>query len=140
MRRNLTTRRSAFQKTTFLITDSPYNTGNAFEHYDDGIEHSIWLGLMRDRLEVLHRLLTPDGFLCCQIDDQEGAYLKVLLDEVFGRQNYLTTFYIQVRYGSKTLAEDSDFQKVIEQCFIYAKDAHIGAAIKSVEEYKVEKF
>jgi adenine-specific DNA-methyltransferase len=123
-----------------IYIDPPYNTGNAFEHYDDGIEHSIWLGLMRDRLEVLHRLLASDGFFCCQIDDQEGAYLKVLLDEVFGRSNYLTTFYIQVRYGNKTLAEDSDFQKVIEQCLIYAKDAHIGTAIKAVEEYKVEKF
>ncbi|MFZ3208352.1 MAG: site-specific DNA-methyltransferase [Geobacteraceae bacterium] len=105
-----------------IYIDPPYNTGQAFEHYEDGLEHSTWLSLMRDRLETLSRLLTPDGFFCCQIDDVEGPYLKVLLDEVFGRSNHLTTFYIQVRYGNKTLAEDNDFQKVIEQCLIYAKD------------------
>src|SRR5512139_722937 len=71
-----------------VYIDPPYNTGNAFEHYDDGIEHSLWLSLIRDRLEGLWRLLTPDGFFCCQIDDSEGPYLKVLLDEVFGRNNY----------------------------------------------------
>ncbi len=123
-----------------VYVDPPYNTGNAFEHYDDGVEHSIWLSLIRDRLELLRSLLAPDGFLCCQIDDTEGAYLKVMLDEIFGRSNYLTSFYIQVRYGNKTLAEDSDFQKVIEQCFIYAKDANVGKPIKGSEEYKVEKF
>src|SRR3989344_1087447 len=74
-----------------IYIDPPYNTGNAFEHYDDNLEHSIWLNLMRPRLEILRRLLSPDGFLCCQIDDSEGPYLKVLLDEVFGRSNYLTT-------------------------------------------------
>lgn len=120
--------------------DPPYNTGNAFEHYEDGLEHSIWLGLMRDRLEIIRRLLSYDGFLCCQIDDSEGPYLKVLLDEVFGRSNYLTTFFIQVRYGNKTLAEDNAFQKMIEQCFIYAKDNKQCQPIKDQEEYKVEKF
>src|SRR3989338_8388544 len=51
--------------------DPPYNTGNAFEHYDDGLEHSIWLSLMKDRLVVLKNLLSPDGFICCHIDDSE---------------------------------------------------------------------
>lgn len=84
-----------------VYIDPPYNTGNAFEHYDDGIEHSIWLSLMRNRVEILHRLLRPTGFFCCHIDDSEGHYLKVLLDEIFGRVNYLTTLYIQVRYPEK---------------------------------------
>src|SRR5947209_6937996 len=52
-----------------IYIDPPYNTGNAFAHYDDSLEHSIWLGLMRSRLELLRRLLSPKGFLCCQIDD-----------------------------------------------------------------------
>src|SRR3989337_4100980 len=56
--------------------DPPYNTGNAFEHYDDGLEHSLWLSLLRDRLIVLKNLLSPDGFICCHIDDAEGHYLK----------------------------------------------------------------
>ena len=77
-----------------IYIDPPYNTGSAFEHYDDALEHSTWLGLMRDRLEVLRRLLSPQGFICCHIDDSEGHYLKVLMDEVFGRSNYLVTMYV----------------------------------------------
>ena len=105
-----------------VYIDPPYNTGNAFEHYDDGLEHSIWLGLMRDRIELLYKLLQIDGFLCCQIDDSEGPYLKVVLDEVFGRDNYLATFFIQVRYPDKTLKQDMAFHKEIEQIHIYRKD------------------
>jgi adenine-specific DNA-methyltransferase len=123
-----------------IYIDPPYNTGKAFENYEDGLEHSIWLSLMRDRLEILVKLLSPDGFFCCQIDDSESAYLKVLLDEILGRSNYLTTFYMQVRYGNKTLAEDNDYQKVIEQCFIFAKNRSLAKATKDKEAYKVEKF
>ena len=74
-----------------IYIDPPYNTGEAFEYYDDNMEHSIWLKLMHARLILLKSLLADDGFLCCQIDDSEGHYLKVLLDEIFGRSNYLTT-------------------------------------------------
>lgn len=105
-----------------IYIDPPYNTGNAFEHYDDSVEHSLWLSLMRDRLEVLRRLLRPDGFICCHIDDSEGHYLKVLMDEVFGRSNYLTTFYVQVRYPEKTLKQDMAFHKEIEQIHIYRRE------------------
>jgi len=78
-------------KVKCVFIDPPYNTGSAFEHYDDGIEHSIWLSLLRDRLEILHRLLKPDGSIWITIDDNEGHYLKVLCDEVFGRTNFLGT-------------------------------------------------
>ena len=105
-----------------IYIDPPYNTGNAFEHYDDSIEHSLWLSLMRDRLEQLRRLLRPDGFMCCHIDDSEGPYLKVMLDEIFGRANYLTTFYVQVRYPEKTLKQDMAFHKEIEQVHIYRRE------------------
>lgn len=108
-------------KVKCVYIDPPYNTGNAFEHYDDGVEHSIWLTLMRDRLEILRNLLRDDGFLCCHIDDSEGHYLKVLLDEVFGRPNYLCTLYVQVRYPEKTLKQDMVFHKEIEQIHIYRK-------------------
>lgn len=127
-------------KVKCIYIDPPYNTGNAFEHYEDGLEHSIWLGLIRDRLELLRRLLTEDGFICCQIDDHESAYLNILLDEVFGRENYLTTLFIQVRYGNKTLVEDNDFQKVNEQCFVYAKDAKTASPNKEKAPYKLHKF
>ncbi len=123
-----------------IYIDPPYNTGNAFEHYEDGIEHSIWLSLMRDRLECLRRLLHPDGFFCCQIDDSEGPYLKVLLDEIYGRANYITTFFVQVRYANKTLAEDNAYQKVIEQCFVYAKNAGSAKPQRDTEDYPLEKF
>lgn len=105
-----------------IYIDPPYNTGNAFEHYDDNLEHSIWLNLMKPRLTILRNLLSNDGFLCCHIDDSEGHYLKVLLDEIFGRNNYLTTFYIRVRYPDKTLKSDMSFHKEIEQIHIYRKE------------------
>jgi len=72
-----------------VVIDPPYNTGAAFEHYDDGVEHSIWLGLMRDRLELLKELLAPTGSIWITIDDTEAHYLKVMCDEVFGRQSFL---------------------------------------------------
>ena len=70
-----------------ICIDPPYNTGSAFEHYDDGIEHSLWLSLMQDRLELLKRLLSNDGSIWIVIDDNECHYLKVLCDELFGRHN-----------------------------------------------------
>jgi adenine-specific DNA-methyltransferase len=105
-----------------IYIDPPYNTGNAFEYYDDSLEHSIWLSLMKPRLEVLYNLLSKDGFLCCQIDDSEGQYLKVLLDEIFGRSNYQTTFYVRVRYPDKTLKSDMAYHKEIEQIHVYRKE------------------
>ena len=93
-----------------IYIDPPYTTGSVFEHYDDDLEHSQWLNIMRPRLQLLHNLLQENGFFCCEIDDSEGQYLKVLLDEIFGRSNYLTTIYIQVRYPDKTLKEDMKFQ------------------------------
>ncbi|MDG2916556.1 site-specific DNA-methyltransferase [Bisgaard Taxon 10/6] len=76
-------------KVKCVFIDPPYNTGSAFAHYDDGLEHSIWLGLMRDRLEIIKRLLADDGSLWITIDDNEAHYLKVLCDEVFGRGNFV---------------------------------------------------
>jgi adenine-specific DNA-methyltransferase len=75
-----------------VFIDPPYNTGSAFKQYDDGLEHSIWLGLMRDRLEIIRRLLADDGSLWITIDDNEAHYLKVLCDEVFGRGCFVTSF------------------------------------------------
>lgn len=72
-------------KVKCVFIDPPYNTGSAFTHYDDGVEHSIWLSLIRDRLEIIRRLLSEDGSLWITIDDNEAHYLKVLCDEIFGR-------------------------------------------------------
>lgn len=72
-----------------VFIDPPYNTGSAFEHYDDGIEHSLWLSLMRDRLEQLRGLLAASGSIWITLDDHEAHYCKVLCDEVFGRANFI---------------------------------------------------
>jgi adenine-specific DNA-methyltransferase len=82
-------------KVKCVFIDPPYNTGSAFTHYDDGVEHSIWLGLMRDRLEIIRRLLAEDGSLWITIDDNEAHYLKVLCDEVFGRREFLANLVWQ---------------------------------------------
>ncbi len=86
-------------KVKCVFIDPPYNTGSAFAHYDDGVEHSIWLSLMRDRLEIIRRLLADDGSLWITIDDNEAHYLKVLCDEVFGRSNYKSTVTWQRKYS-----------------------------------------
>ncbi len=76
-------------KVKCVFIDPPYNTGSAFTHYDDGLEHSIWLGLMRDRLEIIRKLMSEDGSLWITIDDNEAHYLKVLCDEIFGRNSFV---------------------------------------------------
>ena len=84
-------------KVKCVFIDPPYNTGSAFEHYDDGLEHSIWLSLMRDRLEVIRQLLSDEGSLWISIDDNEAHYLKILCDEVFGRPNFVANVLWQKR-------------------------------------------
>jgi adenine-specific DNA-methyltransferase len=104
-------------KVKCVFIDPPYNTGSAFTHYDDGVEHSIWLSLMRDRLEIIRRLLSEDGSLWITIDDNECHYLKVLCDEVFGRGNFVATVIWQKKYApksdSKYFSESHDFVLVI---------------------------
>ncbi|MBY3025442.1 site-specific DNA-methyltransferase [Rhizobium leguminosarum] len=87
-----------------VFIDPPYNTGSAFEHYDDGLEHSIWLSLMRDRLELLKDLLHEDGSIWITIDDNEAHYLKVLCDEVFGRRNFIANLVWQKRASRENRA------------------------------------
>lgn len=87
-------------KVKCIYIDPPFNTQQAFEHYDDGYEHSIWLGLIRDRAESLRRLLSDDGTLFVHIDDNELGYLIALLDEVFGRANRISV--VTFKQGSAT--------------------------------------
>ncbi|MEK1973340.1 site-specific DNA-methyltransferase [Vibrio parahaemolyticus] len=86
-------------KVKCIVIDPPYNTGSAFSHYDDGLEHSMWLTLMRDRLVLLHQLLSEDGSLWITIDDNESHYLKVMCDEIFGRANFVTDITWQRKYS-----------------------------------------
>lgn len=105
-----------------IYIDPPYNTGSAFEHYDDGVEHSLWLSLMRDRLELLRTLLTDDGSLWITIDDNEVHYLKVLCDELFGRNNFIATIVWQKKYAGK--ADSQFFSEFHEYLLVYAKNAN----------------
>ncbi len=109
-------------KVKCVYIDPPFNTGAMFEHYDDGIEHSIWLGLMRDRLTILQRLLSEDGVLWVHIDDKEMAYLRVLCDEVFGRPSFLNMIVIKTSdpSGHKTV-NPSPYSQT-EYILMYAKD------------------
>jgi adenine-specific DNA-methyltransferase len=102
-----------------VFIDPPYNTGSAFEQYDDGVEHSVWLSLIRDRIEILHRLLTPDGSLWVTIDDNECHYLKVLCDEIFGRQNYVASCVWEKDKGGRG---DADISLSHDYILVYAKD------------------
>lgn len=107
-----------------IFIDPPYNTGAAFEHYDDNVEHSTWLSLMKSRLVLLHQLLSDNGTLFIQIDDNEQAYLKVLCDEIWGRQNYINMVSVnaKVSAGASGGGEDKRLKKNIEYILIYAKD------------------
>jgi len=103
-----------------VFIDPPYNTGSAFTHFDDGVEHSLWLSLMRDRLELLRRLLSESGSLWITIDDNECHYLKVLCDEVFGRINFVTTVIWQKIFSPKSSARHLSASH--DYILIYAKD------------------
>ncbi|MDP1772339.1 MAG: site-specific DNA-methyltransferase [Methylobacter sp.] len=106
-------------KVKCVFIDPPYNTGSAFTHYDDGLEHSIWLSLMRDRLEIIRSLLSDDGSLWITIDDNEAHYLKVLCDEIFGRQNFVASVIWQKLFTVKNSAKY--FSDMHEYVLIYTK-------------------
>jgi adenine-specific DNA-methyltransferase len=107
-------------KVKCVFIDPPYNTGSAFAHYDDGLEHSIWLSLMRDRLEIIRRLLADDGSLWITIDDNEAHYLKVLCDEVLGRGNFVASNIWQKRYSRENREAIGDAHDYV---LLYAKQA-----------------
>lgn len=121
-----------------IYIDPPYNTGSAFEHYDDNFEHSIWLNLMRGRLISLRKLLSDDGCIFIQIDDEEQAYLKVLCDEVFGRNNFVNMISVNMKNiaGASGGGEDKRLKKTVEYILIYAKNYDFLKPFKAVYEYE----
>jgi adenine-specific DNA-methyltransferase len=118
-------------KVKCVYIDPPYNTGSAFEHFDDGIEHSLWLSLMRDRLELLWRLLGPKGTLWVSIDDYEMPYLRVLLDETCGRGAFIAANVWQKRYSRENRGAIGD---VHEYVIVYAKDPGDFKTIEGLQE------
>ena len=120
-----------------IYIDPPYNTGEAFEHYDDNLEHSIWLGLMRARLELLRNLLSEDGTIWIQIDDEEQAYLKVLCDEIFGRGNFINMVSVNMKNaaGASGGGEDKRLKKNCEFIISYAKNYELVQPFKGAFDY-----
>lgn len=103
-----------------IYIDPPYNTGSAFAQYEDGLEHSIWLAMMRDRLELLFRLLSPSGSCWVQLDDNEAHYCRVLMDEVFGRQNFVANVVWNKSYAVRSNAQF--FSTAHEHILVYCKN------------------
>ncbi|WP_414473569.1 site-specific DNA-methyltransferase [Microvirga sp. M2] len=103
-----------------VYIDPPYNTGSAIEEYNDGLEHSLWLSLMRDRLHLLRELLTDDGSIWINLDDNEAHYARVLCDEIFGRRNFVSTVVWQKKYAPK--ADTKFISSSHDFILVYAKD------------------
>ncbi len=105
-----------------IYIDPPYNTGSAFEHYDDGLEHSIWLNLMYYRLQILKNLLTEDGTIWITLDDNEAHYCKVLCDQIWTRKNFIADVIWNSR---KSVSNDAILSLNTNHILVYATDADI---------------
>ena len=112
-----------------IFIDPPYNTQSAFEHYDDKLEHAQWLTMMLPRLQLLRELLSEDGSIWVTIDDNEGHYLKVLMDEVFGRRNFVATCVWQKRYSRENREAIGD---VHDYLHVYARNPERFKAIRNM--------
>ena len=102
-----------------IYIDPPYNTGSAFEHYDDNLEHSTWLNMMYPRLKLLRDFMREDGSIWISIDDREGAYLRVICDEIFGRQNFVSNISWQRTYSTRNDAKG--IVNEVEHILVYSK-------------------
>jgi adenine-specific DNA-methyltransferase len=111
-----------------IYIDPPYNTQSAFEHYDDNLEHSTWLTTMYPRLELLRDLLAENGSIWVSIDDTEGHYLKVMMDEIFGRINFVAHIVWQKTF---TRENRTDISTVHDTVLMYAKDRNIWKDIRN---------
>lgn len=122
-----------------IYIDPPYNTGSDSFKYNDSFNHSTWLSFMRNRLEIAKKLLSKDGLIFIQIDDTESPYLKVLCDDIFGKDNAIISLYVQVRFEGKTLVEDMSFQKLIETTLVYGR-SEFSQLNKQQDEYSESGF
>lgn len=111
-----------------IFIDPPYNTKSAFEHYDDNLEHSQWLSMMYPRLELLRSLLREDGSIWLTMDDNESHYLKVLLDEVFGRTNFVANIIWQKTH---TRENRTDISTVHDNLLVYAKSHTVWQDVRN---------
>jgi adenine-specific DNA-methyltransferase len=124
-----------------IYIDPPYNTGSAFEHYDDNLEHTKWLSLMYPRLELLRDFLKEDGVVFIQFDDEELHYAKIICDEIFGRNNFINQIAVEMKLtaGASGGGEDKRLKKNVEYILIYAKNYSVFSKFNDVYE-KVNLF
>ncbi len=108
-------------KVKCIYIDPPYNTRSAFEHYDDNLEHTVWLSMMYPRLEILRELLSEDGSIWVNLDDNEVHYLKVIMDEIFGRCNFQANCFWQKVYSERMDAKG--FSTSHDHILVYAKSS-----------------
>ena len=123
-----------------IYIDPPYNTRSAFEHYDDSLEHSKWLAMMWPRLELLRDLLAEDGSIWVSIDDNEAHYLKVIMDEVFGRRNFIANVFWQKTH---TRENRTDVSAVHDHIILFARNREVWKEIRNVlpaSESQLERF
>ena len=119
-----------------IFIDPPYNTRSAFEHYDDNLEHTQWLGMMYPRLDLLRQFLTEDGSIWVTIDDNEAHYLKVIMDEVFGRRNFVANVVWQ-----KRTSPDARIQMgaAHDHLLVYARDKEAAHSLRSIIDAKAHR-
>lgn len=130
-----------------IYIDPPYNTGNKDflynDHYVDGedtFRHSKWLSFMSERLRLAKELLANDGVIFISIDDNEHSYLRVLCNQIFGEENFLTNLNIQVRYAGKSLNEEKPFKPLLEYVLVYAKNVRLFQPNRPQEQYTSDRF
>ncbi len=116
-------------KVKLVYIDPPFNTGQAFEHYDDGLEHSVWLTMLRDRLVQIKRLLRDDGSVWVHLDDYEQHRGRVVLDEVFGQQNFVTTIIWQ---KMKSRDNRSAISSTHDYIHVYAKSSQLWKTVRNL--------
>lgn len=122
-----------------VYIDPPFNTGQAFEHYDDALEHSVWLTMMRDRLLLIRDLLAPDGSVWVHLDDSEMAYCKVLMDEVFGRNNHVAHLILEINPKGRQL--DRFYAASHDHLLAYARNIEtVALRAATVESVREEDF
>ena len=121
-----------------IYIDPPYNTGSDSFLYNDRFNHSAWLTFMKNRLEIARELLTDDGYIFIQTDDSEQAYLKVLMDSIFGRNQYVNTISVLFKNiaGASGGGQDKRLKKNIEYVTIYSKNRELSRPFNSVYEFK----
>ena len=123
-----------------IYIDPPYNTRSAFEHYDDNLEHSKWLAVMWPRLELLRDLLAEDGSIWVSIDDNEAHYLKVIMDELLGRRNFVANVFWQKTH---TRENRTDVSAVHDHIVLFARNREVWKEIRNVlpaSESQLERF